>query len=215
MLGIPVSESVVSKYLSRLRPPGTPTGRWKTFLSNHASQIVAADLFTVPTARFRILYILVFLDLARRRILFSNVTEYPTSAWRAQQVRNAFPDESAPRFFLRDRDDGWKGDCSRALRGRGTKELLSAPRTPKQNAFAERVIGSMRRDCFDHVIVFGERHARQILRQYVDYYNRDRTHLALEKDCPKSREIEPPERGPIQCRPVLGGLHHRYFRKAA
>ena len=212
-LGIDVGETSVALYMVRGRKP--PSQTWRTFLDNHLHQIVAVDFFVVPTLTFRVLFVFVVLAHDRRRILHFNVTSHPTAEWTAQQIREAFPWETAPRFLLRDRD-GIYGktfrDCVDAM---GVEEIKTAPRSPWQNPFAERLIGSIRRECLDHVIVFNERSLKRILRSYVDYYQNFRTHLSPNKDAPITRQVQPPKLGRVIEMPVVGGLHHRYLRKAA
>jgi transposase InsO family protein len=216
LLGIDVSEATISRYLKpRRRTPRRPSQTWRTFLANHAPDIAAIDFFTVPTATFRVLFGFLVLSHDRRRILHVNVTDSPCAPWTAQQIVEAFPDNTAPRFLLRDRDGIYGTKFRDRVQHMGIEEILTAPRSPWQNGICERVIGSIRRDCLDHVIILDERHLLRILRQYVAYYNESRTHLALGKDCPIHRAIEPPESGPIREIAVLGGLHHRYTRRAA
>ena len=151
----------------------------------------------------------------RRLLVHFNVTEHPTAAWTVQQIREAFPEDRAPRYLIRDRD-GVYGDPFRdRVREMGIREVLTAPQSPWQNAFAERLIGSIRRECLDHVIVLGEKHLRRILRSYFEYYQESRTHLSLSKDAPSSRAVQPPELGAVVEIPQVGGLHHRYERRAA
>ena len=212
-LGIDVGETSVALYMVRGRKP--PSQTWRTFLDNHLRQIVAVDFFVVPTLTFRVLFVFVVLAHDRRRILHFNVTSHPTAEWAAQQIREAFPWETTPRFLLRDRD-GIYGkafrDCVKAM---GVEEVKTAPRSPWQNPYAERLIGSIRRECLDHVIVFNERSLKRILRSYVDYYHNSRTHLSPGKDAPATRDVQPPELGRVIEMPVVGGLHHCYMRKAA
>ena len=212
-LGIDISQATVSKYMKKPKRP--PSQTWRTFLANHAKDIASIDFFTVPTATFRVLYVFLVLDNARRRILQFNVSESPTAMWTRQQVVEAFPWDAAPRYLLRDRDGNYGEDFDRRVVSLGIEQVLTSPRSPWQNPYVERMIGSILRECLDHVIIFDERHLRRILREYLDYYHRSRTHLGLGKDCPESREIEPPDLGPVASRPVLGGLHHRYYRQAA
>jgi transposase InsO family protein len=212
-LGIPISQATVAKYMPRTRRSPSPT--WRSFLNNHVKQIVAVDFFTVPTATYRILFVFVFLAHDRRRVLHFNVTDHPTAAWTGQQIREAFPWNIAPRFLLRDRDGAYGAEFVRIVRAMGIEQVLIAAKSPWQNPYAERVIGSIRRECLDHVIVFNERHLRQILRDYLAYYHGSRTHLALDKDCPEYRDVEPPELGEIVAIPEVRGLHHRYTRRAA
>jgi transposase InsO family protein len=216
-LGYVVGERTVSRYLARIRPQPTKakSQNWATFLKNHARQIVAVDMFVVPTIRFQVLYVFVILGLERRRIVFANATTNPTAEWLAQQVVNAFPWDTAPRFLIRDRDGAYGHAFSERLKGLGIREIRTALRAPTMNAFAERLIGTLRRECFDHVIVLNQRHAQRLLGEFRDWYNQDRVHLALGKDAPDHRAIEPPELGKVVVLPRLGGLHHRYSRRAA
>ena len=216
-LGFDVSKRTVSRYLERIRPEPRRTGSqtWSTFLRNQAKGIVAVDLFTVPTIRFQILYVFVVLALERRRLVFANVTTNPTAFWLGQQTINAFPWNTAPRFMIRDRDRAYGNEFSRRVRDLGIRSIKTAIRAPKMNCYAERLIGTIRRELFDHVIVSSERHARRLLQEFQVWYNEDRLHLALEKDAPDHRPVEPPEMGEVISLPRLGGLHHRYSRRAA
>jgi transposase InsO family protein len=177
--------------------------------------LVSIDFFTVPTARLRVLFVLVVLAHHRRRVVHFNVTEHPTAHWTAQQIVEAFPNDTAPSALLRDRDTVYGAAFRHRVKGMGIREVLTAPSSPWQNPFAERLIGSIRRECLDHVLVLSERHLRRILTRYFGYYHRARTHLSLDKDAPDGRRIEPPELGPIIPIPEVGGLHHRYARQAA
>jgi transposase InsO family protein len=212
-LGINIGESSVSKYMVRCRKP--PSQTWRTFLENHAQQLVSIDFFTVPTIRFQVLYVFLVLAHDRRRILHFNVTAHPTADWTGQQLREAFPFGQLPRYLLRDRDSIFGDDFREQVRDMGICEVLSAPRAPWQRAYVERVIGSVRRECLDHVIVFHENSLRRTLHSYFDYYHRSRTHLSLRKDSPEPRAIQLPEMGSIVAVPQVGGLHHRYERRAA
>ena len=212
-LGIDISESSVSKYL--VRPKGSPSQSWKTFLENHLKSLVSVDFFTVPTIRFQILYVFLVLAHDRRRILHFAVTPHPTAEWTAHQLREAFPWDTAPDFLLRDRDGIFGHEFVRQLEAMGIHEVLSTPGAPRQRAYIERLIGTIRRECLDHVIVFTERSLRQNLVAFTDYYHRSRTHLSLEKDTPDRRPIQLPEAGRIVAIPEVGGLHHRYERRAA
>jgi putative transposase len=212
LLGYDVAESTVAKYRVRIRKP--PSQTWKSFLRNHASQIVAIDFFTVPTVTFNILYGFVVLLHDRRQVVHFNVTDHPTARWTAQQIIEAFPEETAPRFLLRDRDSIYGEYFRRRVAGIGVEEVVTAARSPWQNSYAERLIGSIRRECLDHVIVFSETHLRQILREYFDYYNEVRPHQSLERNAPVPRQVEPPAKGKIISLPQVGGLHHRYLRAA-
>jgi putative transposase len=211
-LGISVSQSTVAKYMCRQRRP--PSQTWRTFLTNHARQIMAADLFVVPTVTFRLLFVLVILAHDRRRIVHIAVTEHPTAAWTAQQLRNAFSENDPPRYLLHDRDSVF-ADVATTIAGMNTQAVRTAPRSPWQNAYVERVIGSIRRECLDHMIVMNAAGLHRVLRDYVVYYLRSRTHLSLGKDTPNSRSVTLPSSGRIIAIPQVGGLHHRYDRIAA
>jgi putative transposase len=212
-LGIDVAERTVSRLMPRRRP--RPSQTWGTFLANHARDLVSIDFFTVPTAGLRVLFVLVVLAHQRRRVVHFNVTEHPTAHWAAQQIVNAFPDDSAPSYLLRDRDQVYGAPFRHRVKGMQIEEVLTAPQSPWQNSFAERLIGSIRRECLNHVLVFGEAHLRRILARYFLYYHRARTHLALDKDAPDFRPVELPEAGRIMQIPEVGGLHHHYVRRAA
>jgi len=212
-LGIEVSQTTVATYLGRRRGP--PSQSWRPFLINHVSQLASIDFFTVPTATFRVLFVFVVLSHDRRRIVHLNVTAHPTAAWTAQQLREAWPWDTAPRFVIRDRDAIYGPDVRRTVQQIGIKEVLTAHRCPWQNPFVERVIGSLRRECLDHVIVWNERSLRRHLQRYLAYYHEWRTHLSLEKDAPIPRAAQPPAVGPILQVPHIGGLHHHYERRAA
>jgi putative transposase len=211
-LGISVSESTVAKYMRR--HPRLPSQTWRTFLTNHASQIMAADLFVVPTVTFRLLFVLVLLAHDRRRMVHVAVTAHPTAAWTTQQLRNAFPEKEAPRYLLHDRDSVF-AHVAITLEGMNIQVVRTAPRSPWQNAYVERVIGSIRRECLDHVMVVNAAGLRRMLTAYVAYYMRSRTHLALGKDTALTRPVSPPLDGRIVATPEVGGLHHRYDRIAA
>jgi transposase InsO family protein len=193
----------------RSKPP-SPT--WKAFLHTHVQDLVACDFFTVPTATFRVLFVFVLLAHERRRIVHFNVTEHPTAQWTAQQVVDAFPWEDAPRYLLRDRDSIYGDVFHQRIKTMGIEEVKIAPQSPWQNPYAERLIGSIRRECLADVIVLNERHLRRVLHAYVDYYHAWRTHRSLEMDAPKPRVIQPPAMGPVRKVPEVGGLHHHYER---
>jgi transposase InsO family protein len=212
-LGLDIGETSVSKYLIRRRKP--PSQTWRTFLDNHVKSMVSIDFFTVPTIRFQVLYVFLVLAHERRRIVHFNVTLHPTSEWTVQQLREAFPFDQSPRYLLRDRDGIFGGEFGKDVEAMGIKEVLSAPRSPWQRAYVERVIGTIRRECLDHVIVFNEASLYHHLKSFVTYYHDSRTHLSLAKDSPASRPVQPQELGPIVCIPQVGGLHHRYERQAA
>jgi transposase InsO family protein len=198
--------------MGRRRQP--PSQTWRAFLRNHIGQIVAADFFVVPTATYRLLFVLVLLAHDRRRIRHIAVTAHPTAAWTAQQLREAFPCNEVPRYLIHDRDHAFEsvGATAKAM---GIDEVLTAPRAPWQTAFVERFVGSARRECFDHVIMFHEASVRKLMARYCSYYERSRTHLALDKDTPIPRPVMPPGVGDIVAIPEVGGLHHRYERRAA
>ena len=212
-LGIDIGETSVSKYMVRHRRP--PSQTWRAFLENHLKSMVSVDFFTVPTVRFQILYVFLVLAHDRRRILHFAVTAHPTAEWSVQQIREAFPWESAPQYLLRDRDCIFGKDFVDQVNAMGIKQVLSAPRSPWQRAYVERVIGTIRRECLDHMIVFNERCLCRHLKMFLDYYHRSRTHLALEKDSPEPRCVQPADAGRIVAIPQVGGLHHRYERRAA
>jgi transposase InsO family protein len=177
--------------------------------------LIAVDFFAVPTATFRVLYVFLVLAHERRQVLHFNITEAPSALWTAQQMVEAFPYTIPPHYLLRDRDAIYGADFTRRVQGLGLEQKLIAPRSPWQNPMVERVIGSIRRECLDHVIVLNARHLRHILSDYRAYYHEHRTHRSLDQDCPFSRPIEPPDKGNIIELPLLGGLHHRYTRHAA
>jgi transposase InsO family protein len=212
-IGIVVAKSTVVKY--RIRTTGSPPPTWKTFLDNHVRDLVSTDFFVVPTVRFQILYVLVVLAHQRRRIVHFNVTEHPTAQWTAQQMVEAFPFDAAPRYPIRDRDGIYGQTFRRRLRSRGVEEALTAPRSPWQNPYAERVIGTLRRECLDNVIILHERHPRRILRSYIDFYHRWRVHRSLEMDSPGHRPVQPSERGNVIEFPDVGGLQRHYEPRAA
>ena len=214
-LGHSVAQSTVARYLP-VRRRGPPSQTWRTFLHNHLPCAAGIDFFVFPTVGFGVLYGFLVLGHGRRRILHLNVTAHPTAEWTRAQLLEAFPFDEAPRFLHRDRDGIFSERVRETIRQLGIEDVPSAPRSPWQNPFAERTIGSIRRELLDHVIVLGEEHARRLLRAYQRYFNESRTHLSLEKDAPVHREVHGPERGSrIVAFPVLGGLHHRYERRAA
>jgi transposase InsO family protein len=207
-LGIEVGQTTVAKYMAK--PPRPPSQGWKTFLYNHADGIASMDLFVVPTVSFRLLYGLLILQHARRELLWLAVTAHPTAEWIARQLTEAFGWRDAPRYVLRDRDRVYGSDFIRRIRAMGIRDRPISARSPWQNGYAERLIGSIRRECLDHVVVFGERHLHNLLRSYQKYYNECRTHLSLDKDAPLARPVT--VNGRIAVTPVLGGLHHQYCR---
>ena len=207
-LGIDVGQTSVAKYIARRR--GGPSQGWRSFLCNHADGITSIDSFVVPTLSFRPLYGFLVLRHHRRRIMWLGVTASPTAEWIARQLTEACGWDAAPAYIVRDRDCAYGKDFVRRLRVMGIRDRPTAPRSPWQNAYAERLIGTIRREILDRVVVLGERHLRHILRSYMTYYNEARTHLALNKDAPIPREIRTV--GRIIATPHLGGLHHQYIR---
>ena len=212
-LGIKVAKSTVDKYRVRSRKPPSPT--WKAFLRNQVEDLVAIDFLIVPTIRFKLLFVLIVLAHSRRKVLYFNVTANPTAQWTAQQIVEAFPWDSAPKYLLRDRAAIYGEAFQRRIRRMGIEQVVSAPRSPWQNPFVERLIGTLRRDCLDHVIALNECHLRRIVAQYLVYYHDWRTHLSLARDAPNPRMVHPPDWGRVVAFPELGGLHHHYERLAA
>jgi transposase InsO family protein len=207
-LGFEVAQSSVAKYMVKWRGP--PSQGSQTFLRSHAPSIAAMDLFVVPTIGFKPLYAFVIVRLGRRDLVWINVTARPTAEWVARQITEAFPWNDAPRYMIRDRDCIYGAVVTRRLRAMGIRDKPIAPASPWQNGFVERLIGSIRRECVDHIIVLGEAHLRRILKNYADYYNGVRTHRSLNKDAPVSRPVQ--RSGVISSHALLGGLHHRYAR---
>jgi putative transposase len=212
-LGIHVAKSTVEKYRVRPKTPLSPT--WKTFLTNHMQDLVALDFFTVPTVTFRVLFVLVILAHERRRVVHVNVTAHPTAVWTAQQVVEAFPWDEGPRYLLHDRDRIYGAAFRQRVRPMGIEEVRIAPQSPWQNPYVERLIGSIRRECLDHILVLHEQHLQRLLTRYVAYYHRWRTHLSLAMDCPEPRPVLSADRGRVIAVPEVGGLHHHYERQAA
>jgi transposase InsO family protein len=212
-LGIQVSQATVGRYMPWR--PKLPSPTWRSFLHNHLTDIAAIDMFVVATATFRLLYALIVLSHERRRVIHFDVTQYPTQDWLARQMTEAFPWDTAPGYLLRDRDASYGAGFRDRVRVMGIKEVVTAPRSPWQNPYVERLIGSIRRECLDHIIIFNEHHLRGVLSSYFQYHHKTRTHLSLNKDCPQHRRIQPPPAGNIIAFPEVGGLHHRYERRAA
>src|SRR5262245_31266640 len=208
-LGFAVAQSTVAKYMAST--DGRPRGqRWGTFLRNHLPQIAAMDLFVVPTIGFNLLYVLVIVRLARRELVWINVTAHPTAEWIARQITEAFPWNEVPRYLIRDRDGVYGVAVTRRLRAMGIRDKPISAGSPWQNSFAERLIGTIRRECVDHIVVLGEAHLRRILREYARYYTTARTHRSLGQDAPVSRPVQ--QIGRIVSHALLGGLHHQYGR---
>jgi len=211
LLGLRVGETTVAKYM--VRKPHRDTQSWRTFLRNHMSVAAACDFFTVATVTFKMLYVFIVLSHGRRRVLHVNVTRHPTEVWTARQLVEACFDEAKPQFLHRDRDSIYGPVFKRRAEAFGIDEVLSAPQSPWQNPLVERAIGSIRRECTDHIIALGERHLLRVLREYVEYYNETRTHLSLDRNAPEPRRVARIG-GEIVGTPVLGGLHYRYERAA-
>jgi transposase InsO family protein len=216
-LGIEVSLATVSRYLLKRPPDPVRRQNWRTFLRNHRDAIAAMDFFVVPTVRFQLLYAWFVLDHDRRQVIHFNVTTNPTASWVIQQLREAFPSDNALPFLLYDRDSTFSAEVTATIRSLGTEPVRTAYRSPWQNPFAERWVGTCRRELLDHVVVLGEPHLRRLLTDYVSYYNADRVHTRLE-DSPDGRpcEARPSPSATLVALPRVGGLHHRYaWRQAA
>ena len=207
-LGIDLGQTTVAKYMAKKRRP--PSQGWKTFLRNHADAIASMDMFVVPTISFRLLYGLAILLHSRRELLWLGVTSHPDAEWIARQLTEACGWRNVPRYLIRDRDGAYGEIFIRRLGAMGIRDRPIAARSPWQNGCAERLIGSIRQECLDHVVIFGERHLRHLLNSYQQYYNEVRTHLSLQKDAPLSREVR--RFGRVLSVPILGGLHHQYVR---
>ena len=213
-LGIDVGERSVSRFMPK-RPRKPPSQTWRNFPDNYFGSLASIDFFTVPTATFRVLLVFLVLRHDRRRVVHFNITEFPSAAWTAQQIIEASPEDTAPRYMIRDHDGIYGDQFRRRVEGMGIDEVVTAPQSPWQNPYPERLVGSLRRECLDHVIVLGEKHLRGILTAYLSYYHKSRTHLSLSKDAPEPRAVQPPNLGEIVELPEVGGLHHRYERRAA
>ena len=207
-LGFEVAQSTVAKYMVKRRGP--PSQGWRTFLRNHVPEVAAMDLFVVPTVGFDLLYAFIIIRLDRRDLVWINVTTNPTAEWIARQLTEAFPWHEAPRYLIRDRDRIYGEVARQRIRAMGIRDKPIAPASPWQNGFAERLIGSIRRECVDHIVVLGEAHLRRILKTYAGYYNKIRTHRSLDKDAPAFRPVQ--RVGNIASHAILGGLHHHYVR---
>jgi len=208
-----VSEAMVSKYMIRHHRP--PSQSWRTFLDNHTKESISLDFFVVPTATFKVLFVCLILSNERRNILHFNVMMNPTADWTARQLLESCGFEETPKYLIRGRDAIYGKAFSHQANVLNICEVVTSPQSPWQNPYVERVIGSIRRECTDHVIVLGERHLKRILREYVDYYNQTRTHLSLDKDAPIARENQKVEDGNVVSIRRVGGLHHEYRRMAA
>jgi putative transposase len=211
MLGVTISERTVSRILRSV--PRPPSQSWKTFLHNHLDQLVSIDFFTVPTVTMKVLFAFIVLEHRRREVLHFNVTEHPTATWTSQQIVEAFVDRDAPQYLIRDRDGVYGKEVRLRIASLSIEEVLTAPQSPWQNPYAERLIGSIRRDCLNHFVILNARHLKRTLASYFAYYHGSRTHLGLDEQCPFSRRVS--SMGRIVELPQLGGLHHRYERVAA
>ena len=215
-LGINISERTVSGLMPKYpRKPSSQT--WRAFIKNHMTNTVSIDFFTVPTVTFSVLFVIIILKNNRRKVIHFNTTEYSIAQWAAQQIVDAFPWETVPKYLIRDRDSIYGNYFRQRVGNMGIKEVLTAPRSPWQNPYAERLIGSIRRECLNHVIVFNDMHLRRILSSYFQYYHQDRTHCGLNKDAPFERSIQsrPFNEGKIIKFSRVGGLHSRYQWKNA
>ena len=208
MLGFEVAQSTVSKYMAR--PAKPPSQTWKTFLRNHAEAIAAVDMCVVPTLTFDLLFAFLVLGHGRRQLLWFEVTRHPTAEWLARQITEAFPWTSTPAYLVRDNDRAYGRVFTSRVRAMGIRDRPISAQSPRQNGYAERLIGTLRRECLDQMVIFGEVHLRRILSAYATYYNQARTHLALQKDAPLHRTVQ--RSGAIVAIPILAGLHHQYVR---
>ncbi len=212
-LGIRIGQTAVAKYMVRRSKSPSPT--WRTFLRNHIDGIAALDMFVVVSGAFRLLYVVIVLGHARRQIIHFAVTQHATQDWLSRQITEAFPWNTAPRYLLRDRDASYGSRFRKRVEAMGIEEVVTAPRSPWQNPYAERVIGSIRRECLDHVIVLSAAGLQRVLAEYVTYYMTARTHLSLGKDAPIARRVSPTSTGIVIGIPHVNGLHHCYERAAA
>ncbi|MCU7496002.1 MAG: transposase family protein [Ignavibacteria bacterium] len=211
-LGFNISQSTVQRYIPKRN--GRSTGqRWKTFLKNHSKEIISIDFLTVPTINIKLVHVLVVIEHHRRKIIHVNVTKNPTAEWTLQQIRNLLFNYDTPKYLIRDRDSKYGNLFTEGINHIGIKQVLTSYRSPWQNGYVERVIGSIKRECLDHVIIMNEDHLRSILNDYISYYNKSRTHLGINKDSPDGREVQ--IAGKIEKIPAVNGLHHVYFRQAA
>jgi putative transposase len=213
-LGIKISQATVGRWMPWR--PRVPSPTWRSFLRNHLPDLAAIDMFVVATATFQLLYTLIVLSLDRRRVVHFEVTPTLTQGWLSGQMTEAFPWDTAPRYLLRDRDKSYGPAFRHRVRAMGITEVITAPRSPWQNPYVERLVGSIRRECLDHVIILSEHHLRRVLSSYFLYHHEARTHLSLDKDCPRPRPVQLLSAGHnIIAFPEVGGLHHRYECRAA
>ena len=214
-LGFTVSEATVTNYMPK-RKPKPPSQTWRTFLKNHMFNTCSMDFFTVPTATFKILFVFFIIHNERRKIIHFNVTSNPTAKWTGQQIVEAFPWETTTKYIIRDRDAIYGEVVKTRIKNMNIEQVVTAYKSPWQNPFAERLIGSIRRECLDHVIVLSDGHVKEILKEYFAYYHHDRNHLSLDKDAPYKRPVQDkPKDGKLVELPRVGGLHHRYEWKEA
>ena len=207
-LGLTASTATIRKYRPKSRR--RPSQSWWTFLQNHAGAMAAIDFFVVPAITFRLLYVMIVITHERRKVIHFNITEAPTAEWTAQQVVNAFPYDTAPQYLLRDRDSIYGSVFVQRVGGMGIKQKLISPRSPWQNPYVERLIGSIQRECLDRVIVLHEHQLRQILEQFFAYYHEVRPHRSLEHDSPIPRPVQSPDSGKVIEIPLVGSLHHHF-----
>ncbi len=212
LLGYNLSQATVAKYMPKIRKP--PSQTWRTFLANHVPDIAAIDFFTVPTLTFGVLYGFLVLRHEQRQVVHFNVTSHPTAQWTAQQIVEAFPFDETPRFLLRDRDHIYGAYFRQRVKNMGIEEVVIAPRSPWQNPYAERLIGTLRRELLDRVIIRNEAHLQRLMTSYLAYYHTVRPHLSLERNAPRPRPIQGPREGPVVSMPHVGGLYHGYRRAA-
>ncbi|MGE5499033.1 MAG: integrase core domain-containing protein [Syntrophothermus sp.] len=211
-LGFKISQPTVQRYIPKRN--GRTTGqRWKTFLKNHSKEIISIDFLTVPTVNFKLIHVLVVIEHHRRKIILVNVTKHPTAEWTLQQIRNMLFNYAVPKYLIRDRDARYGATFYNGVNNLGIRQIVTAYRSPWQSGYVERVIGSIKRECLDHVIILNDNHLRSVLSEYVSYYNKYRTHLGINKDSPEGREVQ--IAGKIEKIPAVNGLHHIYFRQAA
>ncbi|MGE5499320.1 MAG: transposase [Syntrophothermus sp.] len=211
-LGFDISQSTVQRYMPKRN--GRTTGqRWKTFLKNHSKEIISIDFLTVPTINFKLVHVLVVIEHNRRKIVYFNVTKNPTAEWTLQQIRNMLFSFDTPKYLIRDRDSRYGNVFTNGVKNLGIKQIVTSYRSPWQNGYVERVIGSIKRECLDHVIILNEDHLKCVLSEYLTYYNKHRTHLGINKDSPDGRLVQ--IAGKIEKVPAVNGLHHVYFRQAA
>jgi putative transposase len=214
LLGHDVAEATVAKYRKRSRHDKPPSQSWKVFLKNHIGTMASMDFFVVPTATFRLLYVLVILNHDRRRVVHFNVTDSPSAVWVARQLRQAFPFDTAPSYLIHDRDGIFGAEVRRCLASLNVAEVVTAPRSPWQNPYCERIVATLRQELLDCVVVLNERHLYRLLSAYLTYYHQARPHMSLDHNAPEPRAVEGPERGRVVAEPMVGGLHHRYRRCA-